>query len=590
MAVAGLAWRRGGSYSAGWRRYAAPGLSLAGAAVMALTTAGGAAAITLQSAAAPAQPPQYTWSAVAPSPRPPPLQYPSAVYDSDNATVVLFGGMQANGALSNDTWVWDGSAWSDYPGTEIQAPPARMDAAMAFDPVLHQLILFGGRGLNGQLLGDTWAWNGASWFKEGSLLGQPAPSAREGGALSYDGSGPLVLFGGTGQATGGTLGGATPQSSSTGTSGAGTSGAGASTTGSTSQTSDSTAALGDTWLWTSSGWAEATGASPPARSGAVLAYDSSAHATVLFGGTSTPVGSATPKLLGDTWTWTGSAWQRDAPKVSPPARAGAAFADDPVARGLILFGGRGGSGVLGDDWLWRSSAWSQVKTRGGPAARTGAAVASADASHEVVLFGGTGSTGKALGDTEVLTTVIPVASAVTTTTRPTTPVTRPPSVRPVIHPVHPTPSTTAPVAATASTLPPTTGSLVTGAQQLHPGQRVTLSGGGFQPGTTVQIVFHSTPEGVVGTATADRLGWFSTTVAVPDNAATGRHHFYASGRGTTGSISLEAQVEVVPLAALHSGISNLEKIILLAIALLLPLGTWGAMGGYGLLRRRAVPQ
>ena len=584
MAVAGLARRRSGPDGAGWRRGAAPGLSFLGAAALALGTAGGAAAITLQRAAAPAPPPQYTWSSVARAPNPPPLQYPSAVYDSDNATVVLFGGMQANGTLSNDTWVWDGSAWSDYPGTEIQAPPARMDAAMAFDPVLHQLILFGGRGAGGQLLGDTWAWNGASWFKEGSLLGQPTPPARQGAALSYDGSGPLVLFGGTGQGAGTPL--ATPPSSS-----AGATSTGSSTSGSTSQASDTTVTLGDTWLWTSNGWAQATGTSPPARSGAALAYDSSTRETVLFGGTSTPAGAASPKPFGDTWNWTGSAWQKAAPKVSPPARAGAALADDPVAHGLILFGGRGGSGVLADDWLWHGSAWSPVKTRGGPAARAGAAVASDAASHELVLFGGVGSTGKALGDTDVLTTVIPLPSPVTSTTRPRPTTTRPPSVRPVVRPAHPTPSTTVPIGVTtASTLPSPTGSLQTGAQQLHPGQRVKLRGGGFQPGATVQILFHSTPERIVGTATADRSGWFSTTVAVPVNAATGPHHFYASGKGTSGSISLVAQVEVVPLASAHSGISNLEKLILLAIALLLPLGTWAAMGGYGLLRRRAAPQ
>jgi hypothetical protein len=99
------------------------------------------------------------------------------VYDSDSKTVVLFGGVQPDGALSSDTWVWNGSTWSDYPGSEVQAPPARQKASMAFDAKLHQLILFGGEGTGGRLLSDTWAWNGASWYDETATTTGAGPSA-----------------------------------------------------------------------------------------------------------------------------------------------------------------------------------------------------------------------------------------------------------------------------------------------------------------------------------------------------------------------------------------------------------------------------
>ena len=196
-----------------------------------------------------------TWSQALPRLRPPPLEYASAVYDSDNGTVVLFGGVETNGDLSDTTWVWAHSDWTAYSASQIQAPPAREMASMAFDPELHKLILFGGQGAGGQLLDDTWAWNGASWYQ---LTAGPddIPSPRQAAGLAYDRNGSLVLFGGTGyqstaavQTSGGPAGstaspgpeaggtaetvgpalaaGTAPGSGSSGASGAGSSGAGA---------------------------------------------------------------------------------------------------------------------------------------------------------------------------------------------------------------------------------------------------------------------------------------------------------------------------------------------------------------------------
>ncbi|HEX6395754.1 MAG TPA: kelch repeat-containing protein, partial [Acidimicrobiales bacterium] len=83
------------------------------------------------------------WSILSPSSSPPALQDASAVYDSDNKTVVLFGGLTSQGTVSDSTWVWNGSTWTDYSPAQIEEPPGRYLASMAFDPALHQLILFG---------------------------------------------------------------------------------------------------------------------------------------------------------------------------------------------------------------------------------------------------------------------------------------------------------------------------------------------------------------------------------------------------------------------------------------------------------------
>ena len=53
-------------------------------------------------------------------------------------------------------------------------PPAREAAAMAFDSTTNQTILFGGFS-NGQLLNDTWSWDGTKWTQ---LFPSNSPPAR----------------------------------------------------------------------------------------------------------------------------------------------------------------------------------------------------------------------------------------------------------------------------------------------------------------------------------------------------------------------------------------------------------------------------
>jgi hypothetical protein len=76
--------------------------------------------------------------------------------------------------------------------------------------------------------------------------------------------------------------------------------------------------------------ASSTGA-PPARSGAAMAWDSTAGVTVMFGGA-----GAAGKPLSDTWTWDGSAWTAAA--RGPGALADVHMVDDPADDGVLLAG------------------------------------------------------------------------------------------------------------------------------------------------------------------------------------------------------------------------------------------------------------
>src|SRR5205823_5470207 len=65
--------------------------------------------------------------------------------------VVLTTGRVAGGAGLNDTWIWDGTTWTEqHPRT---SPPARAGAVLARGP-RRQLVLFSGGGL--ETHDDTW--------------------------------------------------------------------------------------------------------------------------------------------------------------------------------------------------------------------------------------------------------------------------------------------------------------------------------------------------------------------------------------------------------------------------------------------------
>jgi N-acetylneuraminic acid mutarotase len=84
--------------------------------------------------------------------------------------VLLFGGLLAEGAETdslsqtfvNDTWEWDGktSKWAKLSPT--RAPDVRENGMLAWDPVLNEIVLFGGYAY-GFYRSDVWAWNGVTW-------------------------------------------------------------------------------------------------------------------------------------------------------------------------------------------------------------------------------------------------------------------------------------------------------------------------------------------------------------------------------------------------------------------------------------------
>lgn len=117
----------------------------------------------------------------------PPARFDAAAaYDPRHGVGVMFGGTDGGRELG-DTWVYDGVDWSEVSGP---GPSPRRSAALAWSPVLQRLVLFGGQS-EGAPLGDTWTFDGTSWAR---LEGSTQPSARSAAAMVWDPAGERLLL------------------------------------------------------------------------------------------------------------------------------------------------------------------------------------------------------------------------------------------------------------------------------------------------------------------------------------------------------------------------------------------------------------
>jgi len=96
-------------------------------------------------------------------------------------------------AFLRDTWLWDGTDWTQ--ASHSSSPPPRVEAAVADDPATGQVVLFGGRAYdNGPFFNDTWTFDGEAWTKR-----QPkhSPEPRSMATIAFDSVlKELILVGG----------------------------------------------------------------------------------------------------------------------------------------------------------------------------------------------------------------------------------------------------------------------------------------------------------------------------------------------------------------------------------------------------------
>src|SRR5579883_2310277 len=99
----------------------------------------------------------------------------SMVWDSQDDQLLIFGGIDSQGNLLNDLWAYRpaSNSWTNLTPLNPAAasdcssssPAPRMNAAMVWDSVDQEVLLYGGEGNDGSYLGDLWAYSPAkgSW-------------------------------------------------------------------------------------------------------------------------------------------------------------------------------------------------------------------------------------------------------------------------------------------------------------------------------------------------------------------------------------------------------------------------------------------
>lgn len=248
-------------------------------------------------------------------PRIPGLEAASGAYDTARGQIVFFGGIGVGGKRSSHTWLRDGNGWQR--AEPANRPSARTHAAMAYDPVNEQVILFGGfDGSN--FLNDTWAWDGSNWTQ---LNPATAPSARNGVQMVYATHlNQMILFGGN----------------------------------------DGSSSLNDTWAWNGSTWTQLNPTTSPSQRWTYgLAYDAARQQVVMYGGWN---GS---DVNSETWIFNGTTWTQANPGSSPnPVREFSMVYDSNTQR-IIMFGGRTAS-VNSSNWErtheWNGNTWNRTVT------------------------------------------------------------------------------------------------------------------------------------------------------------------------------------------------------------------------------------
>jgi hypothetical protein len=275
---------------------------------------------------------EYGWSRTFVSLSPVSRSGQAMAYDAARQRTLLFGGRRTgtNPVSLADTWVFDGTSWSEL---TVGSPAARHEHAMAYDSARQRIVLFGGNSSDGSPLpplADTWEWDGTGWMQR-----QPgvSPPARHGHAMVYDAARMrTIIFGGRSE---GTL-------------------------------------LGDTWEWDGNTWhlaAAPAPANPSARHGHRMVFDRSRQQTILF------AGEDASGRLGDTWAWDGTAWAQQSPATVPDARAFHAMVYQEHAGGgagrILMAGGSSGptfEDLPRDTWEWDGQDW-QIRTKAGPPPR-----------------------------------------------------------------------------------------------------------------------------------------------------------------------------------------------------------------------------
>jgi hypothetical protein len=339
-----------------------------------------------------------------PAAQPPARTNAAMAYDASNGSVVLFGGA-SNSHTLNDTWIWDGSGWTQaHPTT---TPPALTNPQMTYDPVSHDVLLVGGQEFERSNNGPVACSGGSSSGSSGSSRSTTTfiPPANPVPAIAPVPSAKAKASQGT-------------------------------SAGCTSVIAPNAA----TWLWNGSDWSRASGLTPDGVFGSGgLATDPVSGRVVLLprgpfaepaAGVAQPAiacplqSTATPDAqpkcpwpitIPAAWTWNGHQWNVMASNVTTSSldAFGSSIIDDAVSGKLATFSGNvarpvptpfpcqgcaGGNALqpsatnTASESVWNGKSWDLVITYDGGPPMPGVAFVGDPAAHSDVALSGDGQT------------------------------------------------------------------------------------------------------------------------------------------------------------------------------------------------------
>lgn len=305
----------------------------------------------------------------------------SMVWDTQNDQLLVFGGIDGQGTLLNDLWSYSPSnnQWTNL--TPINpaitagscsggSPSPRADAAMVWDNVDQEALLFGGEGTNATYLNDLWAYSPTQ--KTWTALACPGngPGARGGAGVAWNGSQMLIL-GGLGP--GGPLSdfwAYTPGANAGWSKISATTPLGARTYPTMSWDSKdkqlyvfgglrANQQLGDFYVYQSGNWSPITpssGAAPAARQQAMSTWDSRDGVFLLMGGWQ----SSGNTTFSATWAYspTQNAWWEITSLLKSsslgviPSRLASGMVWDSTDNSAYVYAGSGGPGKPASNDLW----------------------------------------------------------------------------------------------------------------------------------------------------------------------------------------------------------------------------------------------
>lgn len=277
------------------------------------------------------------WTFETPDGTPPaPRSGHTAVYDSTNSRMIVFGGaLGFPSPCANDVWVLsDANGSGDPTWTELSPggtrPPARSGHVATYDSVTNTMTIFGGTDCSGGYLDDAWVLSnanglgGAPKWKQLTPSGNPPPARAYMAAAFNSSTNTLTVYGGTN----GTL-------------------------------------LSDVWMLSgasgttkTSSWRELSpqGTAPAARYGSAFAYDATNNRMIINSGT-TATG-----LLGDTWVLENAdasggtpTWQMLSPTHPGSKLTFHSGVYDPTSNEFVVFAGiayDAPTSTTGDDHLF----------------------------------------------------------------------------------------------------------------------------------------------------------------------------------------------------------------------------------------------